>query len=233
MSLDHWARDADPKRLVQCTSSPSKNVFKASGRGDRPPGRQPAAGRGGADRAAGVERDRRHRPRRRPLRSCRWPAARDCASARRSCPSAVWPREARIPPTKPPDWSWRLLTVVDTTTKRVDLPDELQPAIVPPDTPADDVPRAPQGRLHRPPAARHRRHADAAADRVRTQLRHRSVRGHGRRPPESCTASTRRRSIVKFDAVEEDQPLPPGRPPDPTVTFGPHTVHRVALRTPS
>ena len=40
-------------------------------------------------------------------------------------------------------------------------------------------------------------------------------------------------SIVKFNAVEEDQPLPPGRPPEPTVTFGPHTVHRVVLRTPA
>ena len=40
-------------------------------------------------------------------------------------------------------------------------------------------------------------------------------------------------TVVKFNAVEEDQPLPPGRPPEPTVTFGPHTVHRVALRTPA
>ena len=40
----------------------------------------------------------------------------------------------------------------------------------------------------------------------------------------SSTASTTT-TVVKFNAIEEDQPLL-GRPPEPTVKFGPHTVHR-------
>ena len=69
-----------------------------------------------ARRAAGVERDRRHRPRRRPVCPSRWPDGPGCASDPRSCRRRVARSEARSRQALP-DWSWRLLAVVDTTTK--------------------------------------------------------------------------------------------------------------------
>ncbi len=119
ISLDRWVRNADPKRIVQCTSSAVEEHLQGAGRGDRPPRRQPAAGRGDPGRAPRLERDRRH---------ATSSPDRSASAARPPGPPAQAPgarpergvAEARraIPPTKPPDWSWRLLAVVDTTTKR-------------------------------------------------------------------------------------------------------------------
>ena len=231
ISLDRWARNADPKRLVQCTSSASKNVFKAQVE-------EIARHGGNLQRAEEV-----------PVERLAWneidvtdlvadrsalPLARRARLRKRPAlvPSAVWPREARIPPTKLPDWSWRLLAVVDTTTKRIDLPDAIRPPVVPADAPATTIPQ------HLTAVATvHQERVKKGAPMLRRIVFEPNFgtvqfagTGDSRRVEHRIHTAT---SIVKFNAVEEDQPLPPGRPPEPTVTFGPHTVHRVVLRTPA
>jgi hypothetical protein len=231
ISLDRWVREADPKRFVQCTSSASKNVFKAQVEEiARHSGNLQRAEEVPVERLAWNEIDvtdlvadrtalslaRRARLRKRPA----------------LVPSGVWPREARIPANKPPDWSWRLLAVVDTTTKRDDLPTGIRPAVVPPDAPATTIPQ------HlRAVATVHQTRVTEGKPMLRRVVFEPNFgtvqfagTGDARRVEHRIHTAT---SVVKFNAIEEDQPLPPGRPPEPTFKFGPHTVHRVVLRTPA
>jgi hypothetical protein len=231
ISLDRWAREADPKRMVQCTSSASKNVFKAQVEEiARHVGNLQRAEEVPVERLAwneidvtDVVADRSALPLARRARLRKEPAL---------VPSAVWPREAAIPPNKVPDWSWRLLAVVDTTTKREDLPTGIRPAVVPPDASAMTIPQ------HlRAVATVHQTRVTEGKPMLRRIVFEPNFgtvqfagSGDARRVEHRIHTAT---SVVKFNAVEEDQPLPPGRPPEPTVKFGPHTVHRVTLRTPA
>jgi hypothetical protein len=231
VSIDRWVRNGDPRRIVQCTSSASKNVFKRQVE-------EIARHGGNLQRAEEI-----------PVERLAWneidvtdlvpdrellPLARRARLRKRPAlvPSGVWPKEAAIPATKPPDWSWRLLAVVDTITKRTDLPTALRPAVVPADDPAMTIPQ------HlRAVATVHQTRVKGGTPMLRRIVFEPNFctvqfagAGDARRVEHRIHSAT---SIVTFNAVEEDQPLPPGRPPEPTVTFGPHTVHRVPLRTPA
>ena len=130
MALDYWAKGrATPTRIVQCTSSPSKNTFKAQ---------IEEAVRQDGTLQRGLEV---------PIERIAWneidaddlvPAGTHLPLARRSrlrrkpaiVPSAVWPVGTKIPETKEPDWRWRITAVIDTTTRVVDLPPTLQPRVI-------------------------------------------------------------------------------------------------------
>ena len=116
-----------PTRIVQCTSSPAKNTFKAQIE-------EAARQDGSLQRALEV-----------PMERIAWkeidaddlvpPGAR-LPLARRSrlrrkpalVPSAVWPKGTTIPDGKQPDWRWRITSVIDTTTRVEDLPEKIRPA---------------------------------------------------------------------------------------------------------
>jgi hypothetical protein len=129
-TLDYWAKgQPDPARLVQCISSPAKNIFKEQVD-------QIVRKAGNLQRALEV-----------PMERLAWkngidpsalvPAGARVSLARRSrlrrkpalVASSPWPKGSKLPagPDKQPDWRWRIQLVVDAVTK---LPDGLQPEVI-------------------------------------------------------------------------------------------------------
>ena len=235
-TLDYWVKakqdePVPPARLVQCISSPAKNVFKdlvdqvirkvgALQRAEEIP-MERLAWKEGIDVAelvpdgGRVSMGRRARLRRRPA----------------LVPTAPWPANSKLPTnrSKQPDWRWRIETVVDTATRFADLPDLLKPPVITTTATELDgqlaaIAAAHQLRLtsNRPPLRRivfganfgtvHFEGQGAAAEVV-----------HRLHSPKSAAPFR----------PEEKVPRPAGRPAVPDMEFGPHTVHRAPLKTPT
>lgn len=233
MTLDYWAKDSTaPARLVQCIASPAKNVFKDVVD-------QILRRVGNLQRAEEI-----------PMERLAWkdgvdvsllvPAGARVSLARRSrlrhkpalVPTSPWPTGAAIPAAadKAPDWRWRIQTVTDTVTKRDDLPPGLRTRKF-----LDHIEQQPladqlveissvhQGRLtDNLPLLRRMVFAPNFGI-VRFE---RTATGNDVVHRLFSPAST------KPSTPAEAQPLPDALPQDPTVLFGPHTVHRAALTTP-
>ncbi len=203
MALDYWAKERErPTRIVQCTSSPAKNTFKAQIE-------EAARQDGSLQRALEV-----------PMERIAWkeidaddlvpPGAR-LPLARRSrlrrkpalVPSAVWPKGTTIPDGKQPDWRWRITSVIDTTTHVDDLPEKIRPRVIAETTEAKpavdrfvDV-----ATLHQQLVTRGQ--ATPPTGRVPPQLRHRQLRARRRHP--------RRRAPHPHAPTTSSRSMPPSR----------------------
>lgn len=237
LTLDYWAETDSPdsirsSRIVQCTSSPAKNIFKrAVEEIIRHVGNLQRAEEVPVERLAWKEIDaddllpdgvrlslaRRSRLRRKPA----------------LVPTSGWPKGVAIPEGKEPDWRWRIEPMVDTATKAADLPEEIRPVGIPPGTdgrPVDErlivVSGVHQRRLRegKPHLRRMVFEPNFGIVRFRqegevAQLVHRLY---------SPT------SVMRFDAAKESKPPAAGPPAPPAgIGFGPHTEHRAGLRTPT
>jgi hypothetical protein len=232
-TLDYWTRStpAEPARLVQCISSPAKNVFK-----DQVD--QIIRKVGNLQRAEEV-----------PMERLAWrssialsdlvPAGARVSLARRSrlrkepalVPTAPWPKGSKLPAAqaKQPDWRWRIRTVVDMVTKRDNLPDELETEPLPVDVNGQSI--------------NQRLVAIAVVHQERLRQNRPLLRrvvfapnfGTVRFEEKAGGVEVAHRLHTPVNAnpfPPEREPLPDTRPVDPPVGFGPHTVHRAPLTTP-
>ena len=232
MALDYWAKDRErPTRIVQCTSSPAKNTFKAQiEEAVRQDGSLQRALEVPMERIAWkeIDADDLVPP------GARLPLARRARLRRKPAlvPSAVWPKGTTIPDGKQPDWRWRITSVVDTTTTRRG-PAREDPS---PGDRRDD--RGQAGRRpvrrrgHPAPAARHRGQATPATGRVPAQLRHGPLRARRRHPRRRAPHPQRqRRRRVRCRRVASR--CRPNVPRRRCWRSCPNTVHRAQLRTPN
>jgi hypothetical protein len=234
MALDYWTKQgADQARMVQCISSPAKNVFKDIVD-------QLLRKVGNLQRAAEV-----------PMERLAWkdgidpsllvPAGTRISLARRSrlrkkpalVPTSPWPTGAKLPAEadKGPDWRWRIQTVVDMVTKRSDLPVDLRTEPL-----ADGVTNEPIDQQLVAISTVHQ----ARLVQNRPLLRRLVFAPNFGviRFEQTATGNDvvhRLYSPVKAEPfpISERQPLPADLPRDPAMAFGPHTVHRAALTTPA
>jgi hypothetical protein len=236
-TLDYWRKAVnEPARLVQCISSPSKNVFKdVVDQIIRKIGNLQQAAEVPMERLAwknGIEA------------SALIPAGARISLARRSrlrkkpalVPTSPWPPGSKLPAAeaKKPDWRWRVQAVADVVTKLTDLPgglDGLQPTPIdegaltdPLDEQLVEIAEAHQARLleNRPLLRRL-----VFAPNFGTVQFEQKPGGpevvHGLHTP----------AMAKPFADTEKQPLPGGPPSAPNVAFGEHTVHRAPLKAPA
>ncbi len=236
-TLDYWSKPAtDPARLVQCISSPSKNVFKDIVD-------QIIRKLGNLQQAAEV-----------PMERLAWkdgieasaliPAGARISLARRSrlrkepalVPTSPWPPGSKLPAAaaKKPDWRWRIQAVADVLTKLTDLPgglDGLRPTPIdeaaltePLDGQLIEIAEAHQTRLleNRPLLRRLVFAPNFGTVQIEQKL------GGPEVVHRLYTPAT-----AKPFPDSEKQPLPPGPPSAPNVAFGPHTVHRAPLKAPA
>jgi hypothetical protein len=232
-TLDYWTKgQPDPARIVQCISSPAKNIFKDEVD-------QIVRKIGNLQRAVEV-----------PMERLAWksgielsalvPAGARVSLARRSrlrkrpalVPSSPWPNGSKLPasPDKQPDWRWRIQTVVDAVTKREDLPgglDGLRTAIL--DTKKDDP-------IDKQLVAIATMHQTRLRENKPLLRRLVFAPNFGtvqfEEKPAGIDVVHRLYSPATSKAPpSEHDPLPAGRPADPAVAFGPHTVHRAPLKT--
>ena len=232
MALDYWAKGRDrPTRIVQCTSSPAKNGFKAQiEEAVRQDGSLQRALEVPIERIAWNEIDAddlvpagTHLPLARRARLRRKPAI---------VPSAVWPKGARIPDGKPADWRWRITAVIDTTTRATDLPEKLRPRVI-----AEATEAKPDVDRFVDVATLHQQLITEGKPRLRRVV---FLPNFGTVQFESDVdipvAVHRIHSaddVIAFDA-SEDAERPAERPaPPPLLRFLPNTVHRAQLRTPN
>jgi hypothetical protein len=234
-TIDYWTKAplVDPARLVQCISSPAKNVFKDQvdqllrkvgnlQQAEEVP-MERLAWKNGIDPAALI------------------PAGARISLARRSrlrqrpalVPSARWPTGSKLPAAadKLPDWRWRIQTVTDAVTTIASLPADLRSEVL-----AEDVKNKPLKEQLLAIAVVHQ-------DRLLNNrpLLRRLVFApnfgtvHFERQGSATDVVHRLYTPVsaKPFPVNEKQPLPAGRPGDPNMAFGPHTVHRAPLKTPT
>jgi hypothetical protein len=233
-TLDYWTKGkTDAARLVQCISSPAKNVFKDVVD-------QILRKVGNLQKAAEV-----------PMERLAWrngidpfeliPAGARLSLARRSrlrkhpalVPTAPWPKGSKLPAAaaKKPDWRWRIQPVGDVVTKQDDLPSDLKAPLIPTglntkpvDTQLVGIAAVHQDRLH---ANRPLLRRLVFAPNFGTISFEQKPGGadvvHRLYTPVSAAA---------FPPSETQQP-PDVPPPDPGMVFGPHTVHRAALKTPA
>jgi hypothetical protein len=235
--LDYWKKPpTEPARLVQCISSPSKNVFKdVVDQIIRKVGNLQQAAEVPMERLAwtnGIEA------------SALIPAGARISLARRSrlrkkpalVPTSPWPPGSKLPDAaaKKPDWRWRIQSVTDLVTKLTDLPagiDGLQP------TPIDEA------ALTDPLDEQLVAIAEAHQTRL---LENRPLLRRLVFAPNFGTVQFEQKpggpevvhrlhtpATAKPFAPSEKQPLPAGPPSAPNVAFGPHTVHRAPLKAPA
>ena len=226
----HYASDADPRllgqgpaaspsRLVQCTSSPAKNVFKdVVDQIVRQVG-EPAARRGGAARAARVEEDRRRRPRAVRAPGCRWRGRRDSDVSLLCSPTGGGPRTRVDPREQAAGLALAVQPVVDTTTT---LPRRsLRPAL----DRRRQLTRSTTERLttiaaaHRTPARRREAAAAAARLRSRTSGPCSSFSADGAGVDGDPHDLHRRRAPACAPAAADTGRSPPGGSPRQTVTL--------------
>jgi hypothetical protein len=232
-TLDYWTRSRpDPARLVQCISSPAKNVFK-----DQVD--QIIRKVGNLQRAEEV-----------PMERLAWktgiavadlvPAGARVPLARRSrlrrepalVPTAPWPKGSKLPtsPAKQPDWRWRIQTVVDTVTKRADLPERLRTEALPIDVNTKPI----EQRLVAIAAVHQLRLAQNRPLLRRLVFAPNFGTVRFEEKPAGLEVVHRLYTPASADPFpREDEPLPGTPPVDPPIAFGPHTVHRAALKTPA
>lgn len=232
-TLDYWTKEGKQARLVQCISSPAKNVFKDVVD-------QVVRKIGNLQQAAEV-----------PMERLAWkepvdpallikPGAR-LSIARRSrlrrkpalVPTSPWPAGSALPANaaKGPDWRWRIQTVADLTTQQADLPAGLR---------ADqiveaDVHNKPLGEQLVAISIVHQRRLLANRPMLR-RLVFAPNFGTVRFEPQTAGAIDIVHRLHTPESAEpfattEHAPRPAGRPADPQMGFGPHTVHRAPLRT--
>ena len=232
MALDYWAKGrAQPTRIVQCTSSPAKNTFKAEID-------EAARQDGSLQRALEV-----------PMERIAWkeidaddlvPPGTRLSLARRArlrrkpalVPSAVWPKGTTIPDGKPPDWRWRITSVVDTTTRAEDLPPGIRPHVIAETTEA----KAPVDRFV-DVATLHQSLVTEGKPRLRRVV---FVPNFGTIHfevdvdiPVAVHRIHSANDVVAFDAAESTpRPAEPPAAP-PLLAFDAYTVHRAQLRTPN
>jgi hypothetical protein len=229
VTLDYWTKGAtEGARIVQCISSPAKNVFKQAVD-------QILRQVSNLQRAEEV-----------PAERLAWkkiaagdlvPSGARLSLARRAAlrrepallPTHPWPTGSAIPAAKPPDWRWRLLPLVDTTTRRGDLPDKLQ------------APTFTAGVDTQPPAKRltdiaavHQARLDANIPPLRRlvfgpNFGMVSFRGAGI----AVEVVHALHSPVTPTLASTDTPLTTQPITEIPQAFGPHTVHAAAVRTPA
>jgi hypothetical protein len=234
LTLDYWTKAIpDPARLVQCISSPSKNVF-------RDVVDQIIRKVGNLQQAAEV-----------PMERLAWkngidpsaliPANARISLARRSrlrrkpalVPTSPWPPGSKLPASadRKPDWRWRIQSITDLVTKRMDLPEKLRTEPLPgtaPTKPLDEQLVA-IATVHQTRLVQNR----PLLRRLVFSPNFGSVQFEQK--PAGPDVVHRLFTPATADPFpqSENQPLPAGRPADPTVTFGPHTVHRAPLKAPA
>jgi hypothetical protein len=230
LSLDYWAKERDDKpiRIVQCTSSPAKNVFKdVVEQLVRQVANLQHAEEVKLERLAwkkitaadlGLAGTRLSLARRARLR--REPAL---------LTTSGWPSNASIPAGKQPDWRWRIQLVVDNTTT---LPPSLQPRSMEPGTDAKDDP----ARLTSI-ASVHRTRLDEAKPMLRRivfapNFGVVSFSSDGAEVTATHTIYTPTQPSLP-PAAADSEPLPSGPLTRQAATFGPHTVHHSPLTTPA
>lgn len=233
-TLDYWTKDGKQARLVQCISSPAKNVFKDVVD-------QVVRKIGTLQQASEV-----------PMERLAWKAPVDPALlikpgarlsiARRSrlrrkpalVPTSPWPAGSALPSNadKGPDWRWRIQTVADLTTKQADLPASLQAVQIL----EADVHNKPFGEQLVAISTVHQERLKANRPLLRRLVF----------APNFGTVLFEQKDAGAVDVVHrlhtptaaepppsERAPRPAGRPADQQMGFGPHTVHRTPLRTPA
>jgi hypothetical protein len=232
MALDYWAKGRpQPTRIVQCTSSPAKNTFKAQiEEAARQDGALQRALEVPTERIAWKEIDADDLV---PA-DARLPLARRARLRRTPAivPSAVWPKGTKIPDDKPPDWRWRITSVIDTTTRVEDLPEKIRPRVIA------------EATEEKPPVDRfvdvvtlHQQLVTEGKPRLRRVV---FVPNFGTVHfeldvdiPVAVHRIHSANDVIAFDAAES-KPLPAERPaPPPLLAFLPNTVHRAQLRTPN
>ena len=117
----------------------------------------------------------------------------------------------RIPATKPPDWSWRLARRRrhdDEAGRPAGL--DLDRAVVPADAPATTIPQHLRRRRHASTRRGSTRASRCCGGSSSTRTSAPSSSPAAVTTAASSTASTRPTTVVKFNAIEEDQPLPAG-----------------------
>ncbi len=228
-TLDYWKQGtAEPARIVQCISSPAKNIFKAIvdqvvrkvanlQRAEEVPAERLAWKKIGAGDLVPA--------------GARLSLARRAALRREPAllPTHPWPAGSKIPPAKPPDWRWRLLPLVDTTTRRTDLPASLRLQPLP--AGVDAIP--PPQRLARISEV-HQLRLTANLPPLRRivfqpNFGTLAFRGTGAAVEVVHTLY----SPVTATLADVVTPLPAGPIAEPNAAFGPHTIHIAAVRTPA
>jgi hypothetical protein len=231
-TLDYWVKgNPTPARLVQCISSPAKNVFKDLvdqvirkvgnlQRAEEVP-MERLAWRTGVDPAAlvptgaRVSLARRSRLRKKPA----------------LVPTAPWPKGSKLParPDLQPDWRWRLRSVVDEVTKRDDLPDALKAAVIQVE-PNDPI----EKQLTAISTAHQKRLQDNSPMLRRLVFAPNFGTVEFEQKAAGVDLVHRLYSPVTAKPFPaEHEPLPVGPPADPLMAFGPHTVHRAPLKVPA
>jgi hypothetical protein len=228
LTLDYWSKGKEekPSRLIQCVSSPAKNVFRAVVD-------QIIRQAGNLQRAEEV-----------PIERLAWkkisatdlvPAGARLSLARKArlrrepalVPSTRWPAGTTLPASaaKAPDWRWRVKPIIDTTTN---LPAALRPAPIE----AGNDARPDDERLTRI-AATHRRRLTEAKPLLRRLVFSPNFgtvqfAASGTKVNVTHSIYTSTEPSLALDTG----PLPPGVLPLQDMTFGPHTVHKAELSTP-
>ncbi len=233
-TLDYWTKTIpEPARLVQCISSPAKNIFKDVVD-------QIIRKIGNLQQAEEV-----------PMERLAWkdgidataliPAGARISLARRSrlrknpalVPTSPWPAGSKLPAAadKRPDWRWRIQTVVDVITKRADLPTGLQtePLAETVKTKPIDEQLVAIATVHQTRLVQNRpllRRLLFAPNFGTVQFEQK---------PAGPDIVHRLYSTVTAEPFlpSENKPLQTGPPADPNVAFGPHTVHRAPLKAPA
>lgn len=230
LTLDYWSKQSgdNPVRLVQCTSSPAKNVFKAVVD-------QLVRQVANLQRAEEIKVER-----------IAWkkisasdlvPAGTRLSLARKArlrqepalLPTRGWPKTAAIPATKQPDWRWRVELLVDNNT---DLPASLKPRSMAAGADTLDDPA--------------RLAAIASVHRTRLEDAKPMLRRIVFAPNFGVVTFTVDGSTVNVThtiftptepslapTADDITPLPPGPIPRQSATFGPHTAHTSPLTTPT
>ena len=168
------------------------------------------------------------RPRRRPVPAlplARRARLRSAAGARAE--RGRGRRAPRSPPTKPPDWRWRLLAVVDTTTDARRPAGRDPPGRRPARRPTDDEPAATgprRGHLHQTRVTE----GKPMLRRIVFDPNFGTVQfaRNRRRPPRRAPHPHDRRRSSRSTLSRRTSRCRPAAHPSRTVTFGPHTVHR-------
>jgi hypothetical protein len=229
MSLDYFKKGTSaPARIVQCVSSPAKNVFKEV-----------------VDQVLRQVRNLQ-RAEELPIERIAWttitaadlvPAGARLSITRRGAlrrrpallPTRRWPPGAKIPAAKPPDWSWRISPVTDNATKRADLPSGLQ---LPPFPANIDTLSSPQ-RLTQI-AAVHQQRLTANVPPLRRVIFRANFGTIGFRGSGDAVEVVHTLyspvSAAPFPPSDADPLTATGAIPDPAMAFGPHTVHAVTLK---
>lgn len=144
-------------------------------------------------------------------------------------PTRPWPAKSAIPAGKPPDWRWRLQPIIDQTTTRNDLPEKLRTEPFAPGI--DDLPVA--QRLTEITRV-HQARLDDNIPALRRLVFGPNFGTIGFRGPASAVEVVHTLYSPGLPSLPRvDTELKPGPiAVVPPVTFGPHTVHVAAVRTP-